>query len=257
MLGRTCTRCGYERKEDDTAPSYKCPSCGRPYIKDTGKQKEVHFETFTEAQQEATEEPSKENKPSKDLQKEIVDIIKLKNPIDKFDYSGFIIRVVAYIIDIIIVIGYSIFFILNSFDLEIYFFGGAVFLLLCYKPLLETFMGGTFGKLICGIRVKNKRGKNINLLQAFIRFLPDLIRIGALLFTMRIIFQFTDITVIKDLHKLDMNIIRNLSDEALQMLFVHKIASLIFVIDVIFIIFNKRKRAIHDYIAGTYCVWNS
>ncbi len=107
----------------------------------------------------------------------------------KTEKAGFFIRLVAYVIDSIILTVCALFLLLNLFILIKFFsnYNGNIsevvnsvlipfyffsYLLKCfYFTFFHSYNGQTVGKLMCGIRVVDQKGKNLSTFKSFIRFL--------------------------------------------------------------------------------------
>jgi uncharacterized RDD family membrane protein YckC len=106
----------------------------------------------------------------------------------KLEKAGFFIRLAAYFIDSIMVTLCTLFLFLNLFILMNFFsnnngnisevlntvlipFYFSSYLLKCfYFTFFHSYNGQTVGKLMCGIRVVDLKGKNISIFKSFVRF---------------------------------------------------------------------------------------
>ncbi len=165
--------------------------------------------------------------------------------------AGFWIRVVATLIDFIVVF----------VPLQVAFFIAVVHLKslpLCllvsipgfvYKPLMESRYGATVGKMACGLQVIDQQGRRLGIVAAYVRFLPVLAPAVVHLITLVWVFsvpQFQEVSGFLELARLaQQSPFRPLST----------ILSYVGLIDYLTVAFTNRKRAIHDMIAGSYCVW--
>jgi len=116
------------------------------------------------------------------------DLDQIDNNKIKMEKAGFSIRLAAYFIDSIMVTLCTLFLLLNLFILinffsnnngnisdvlntvliPFYFFS---YLLKCfYFTFFHSYNGQTVGKLMCGIRVVDLKGKNIPIFKSFVRF---------------------------------------------------------------------------------------
>jgi uncharacterized RDD family membrane protein YckC len=165
--------------------------------------------------------------------------------------AGFWIRVVAALIDFIIVLSplqVAVFIAL------VYVKSLPLFLLVSipgfvYKPLMESRYGATLGKMACGLRVIDQHGRRLSIVAAYVRFLPWLVRAPVSLITIVWVFsapQFQAVSGFLELGRL------------MQQSPVHQLSTIlgyVGLIDCVTAAFTNRKRAIHDMIAGSYCVW--
>jgi uncharacterized RDD family membrane protein YckC len=164
--------------------------------------------------------------------------------------AGFWIRVGAYIIDGLIFIPIVILSIWNTYSLK----SIAVLMLssvpgLIYKPFMESFFGATLGKMACGIKVIDDNGKKLSLFAAYVRFFPFLITAGVTLAGQLIIFsspQFQSATSMIEISE---------AQKANFLTSVGYIVSVLVMIECIFAAFTYRKRALHDMLAESFCVY--
>jgi uncharacterized RDD family membrane protein YckC len=169
------------------------------------------------------------------------------------DYSrpaGFWIRVGASFIDWLIFIPIGILSIWNTYSLK----STVVLVLislpgLIYKPFMESFFGATLGKMSCKIKVIDDNGKKLSLFGAYVRFFPFLISTGIALAGQLIVFssqQFQSATSMTEI------------GEAQKVNFLSLIGLIVgalVVIECIFAAFTFRKRALHDMLGESFCVY--
>ncbi|MBB6218716.1 putative RDD family membrane protein YckC [Anaerosolibacter carboniphilus] len=157
--------------------------------------------------------------------------------ISEVEYVGFWKRVLASILDIII-LSPVLFFYMKHY---IYFMENKLFLPVllytilsyCFQVFFQVRYGGTPGKLITKIRIVNDNGQYISVLQSLTRLSPQLVS--------------TILSFIANFFILNGVVNRIL-------LLIVNLFTFFFLIDVLAVVFNKKKRAIHDYIANTYVV---
>jgi len=164
--------------------------------------------------------------------------------------AGFWIRVVASLIDGIVmspiqVAAFVAFLSVKSLPLALLVsIPGFV-----YKPFMESRYGATLGKMACGLRVIDQHGRRLSIVAAYERFLPPLVRAVVSLITIVWVFsapQFQAVSSFLELGRLmQQSPVNQLST----------ILSFVVLIDCVTAAFTNRKRAIHDMIAGSYCVW--
>jgi uncharacterized RDD family membrane protein YckC len=154
----------------------------------------------------------------------------LASPIAPLRRAGFWIRVAATLLDALVlspVMAVEVYILVTSKNLT------SLALLaiprLFYKPLMEWRYGATVGKMICQIRVVASSGKNLSLGAAFLRSSPIWL-----------------VTVTSFLPLL------NPGDDSLVL--IQKCAFWAVVLDVLKVALRE-KRAIHDNLADSYCVW--
>jgi uncharacterized RDD family membrane protein YckC len=117
-----------------------------------------------------------------------------------------------------------------------------------YKPFMESLKGATLGKMACGLRVIDENGGNLPLGKAYLRSLPNLAAMIVGMLGYALLFAdpaFMAATTIIDFLKL------NGSNELGGATF---IIEFFILIDCLVVAFNPGKRAIHDYLAGSFCV---
>ena len=164
--------------------------------------------------------------------------------------AEFWIRVGAYIIDglifipIMILGGWNIFSLKSIPVLVLISLPGLI-----YKPFMESFFGATLGKMSCKIKVIDDNGKKLSLFGAYVRFFPFLILAGISLAGQLIVFsspQFQSATSMMEI------------SEALKGNFlvpIRKVVALLVLIECVFAAFTFRKRALHDMLAESFCIY--
>lgn len=164
--------------------------------------------------------------------------------------AGFWIRVGANIIDSLIFLPIVFLGIWNMFSLK----STAVLVLislpgLIYKPLMESYFGATLGKMSCKIKVIDNDGKKLSLLGAYIRFFPFLLSAGITLAGQVILFlspQFQSATSWMEIAESQQGSILDV---------VRYPVNALVLIDCIVVAFTFRKRALHDMMAESFCVY--
>ena len=164
--------------------------------------------------------------------------------------AGFWIRVGAYIIDSLIFIPIIILSVWNTWSLK----STAVLVLsslpgLIYKPFMESFFGATLGKMSCKLKVIDDNGNKLSLFSAYIRFFPFLFSAGVTLASQLILFlspQFQSATSLMELVE---------AQQGNYLDVVSYPANALILIDCIFVAFTFRKRALHDMMAESFCVY--
>ena len=175
---------------------------------------------------------------------------------DKFVYAGFCKRFFAGLIDMLIIIPLALLFgWLEELDRTLAIVINIFWLILfvMFNVFFNAHFGGTPGKLAIGIRITKPDGSRISWPEAWKRSAVD------------IVFVFiTSVTKSWALMQLDPSSYDSLGFmERIQLLEEYLptwYSSVIFIQEVwiwselIVLLFNKRKRAIHDFIAGTVVV---
>ena len=164
--------------------------------------------------------------------------------------AGFWIRVGAHIIDSLIFIPIVILSLWNTYSLK----STVVLVLislpgLIYKPFMESFFGATLGKMSCKIKVIDDNGKKLSLFGAYVRYFPFLISTGVTLAGQLIVFsspQFQSATSMMEIGQAQQGNFLSL---------IGLIVSVLVVIECVFAAFTFRKRALHDMLAESFCVY--
>jgi len=118
-----------------------------------------------------------------------------------------------------------------------------------YKPLMESFCGATLGKMACGIKVIDADGKKLTLAGAYVRYFPFLISGGVALAGQLAVFlseQFQSATSLQE---------RQLAQQENFLYPITIIVGILVVIECIVAAFTFRKRALHDMLAESFCVY--
>ena len=90
----------------------------------------------------------------------------------EYKYAGFWIRFGAAIIDGLILLPFSLLYLLILFGVNVFaisLFGALISML--YKPFMEIKYGATVGKMALGIKVIQTNGEHISTIDGFKRFL--------------------------------------------------------------------------------------
>ena len=164
--------------------------------------------------------------------------------------AGFWIRVGASIIDSLIFIPIIILSVWNTYSLK----NTVVLILtslpgLIYKPLMESFYGATLGKMSCKIKVIDDNGRKISLFNAYIRFFPFFLSAGVTLAGQLILFsspQFQSATSWIEISQ---------AQQGSFLVVISYPVSALVLIDCIVVAFTFRKRALHDMMAESFCVY--
>ena len=172
-------------------------------------------------------------------------------PIESYSRpAGFWIRVGAQIVDFLVFIPITVLSIWN-----LYSFKSTVALVLInmpallYKPFMESYFGATFGKMACGIKVIDNNGKKLSLFGAYVRYFPFLISAGVSLAGQLIVFSsepFQWATSMAEIGQAQ-------QENSLSLL--STIVSVLLLIECIVAAFTFRKRALHDMLAESFCVY--
>lgn len=164
--------------------------------------------------------------------------------------AGFWIRVGASIVDSLVAIPIMILGFWNMFSLK------SIPLLivlsiwgLAYKPFMESSFGATLGKMACGIKVIYDNGDRLSLYSAYIRYLPFLVSAVLTLASQLILFSSPQFESITSIMQLAQNQQKGILD------IIGSFVNIFILIDCIFVACTFRKRALHDMMAKSFCVY--
>jgi uncharacterized RDD family membrane protein YckC len=166
--------------------------------------------------------------------------------LEQEDFIGFWKRVLATILDLLIILIPAVFvyWIFNSLAVSLHS-EIPIILEYIFFVVFDVFMivrfGGTPGKLVLKMKIVNQQGNIPTLKEALIR---NIFRIISTIFSMIVGVSLYDLTVISTTLNLWAPLATDLS----------KILGLIMLVDYLFVAFTPRKRALHDMMAGTYVV---
>lgn len=164
--------------------------------------------------------------------------------------AGFWIRVGASLVDFLVFIPIAILGFWNTISLK----STTVLVLISlpaflYKPLMESFFGATLGKMSCRIKVIDEQGKKLSLFRAYCRALPFLVGSAVGLASQLILFsspQFQSAGSWMEAMQAKPTTVLDL---------VNPLVSLFILVDCLFVAFTPRKRALHDMLAESFCVY--
>ena len=167
--------------------------------------------------------------------------------------AGFLIRVVASFIDNLVFV--------PLIALGFYALISAKSVFLCflislpglfYKPLMEAFYGATLGKMAVGIRVVDDGGSNLSIAGAYLRFSPFLARS---IFDSLSMFWLFSVPEFKSASGF-MEVAQVMQQSPSRFSVPGTLLGWFILIDCVTAAFTARKRAIHDMMAQSYCVYS-
>jgi uncharacterized RDD family membrane protein YckC len=170
-------------------------------------------------------------------------------------YSGFWLRLGANLLDILILSPILLINYLDSYDKNIYLLTMVPYLLFSfwYNAYLPKRYGGTPGKLIAGLKIVKIDSSPIGWKESFLRYSVDFSFTIINNIIMIPLILLADNEIYKNLNWLDQREyllgLENNSYNSIQILFNIWAWS-----ELIVLLFNKRKRAMHDFIAGTVII---
>jgi len=176
--------------------------------------------------------------------------------IDENIYAGFWERLGSLLVDALVYIPISLLTLyVNSFDKNIYFltFIPNLLFTLWYGIYLPKRYGGTPGKLVVGIKIICKNGDDINWREAILRHSFNIVLSLIHVVIMTISILKADNSIFKSMAWLHQNSYLVSMNPVLFHTYIW-ISNIWFYGELIVLMTNKRKRAIHDYIAGTVIV---
>ena len=171
-------------------------------------------------------------------------------------YAGFAKRFFAILLDVVILTPISIFILwIGSYskDVHLAIIIPHTLLYFAYNIYMNANYGGTLGKLIIGIRIVNLNGSAIHYKEAFLRNIVDL-GFGIVIVAMQAhtLFNISDSSY-ESLNWFKQSIFLNKNMPEIYGKI--KTVNQIWIwSELIILLFNKKKRALHDFIAGTVVV---
>jgi uncharacterized RDD family membrane protein YckC len=175
---------------------------------------------------------------------------------DSLRYAGFWPRLASLLLDLVVMLPLAALVLLGEARyrlFSLYYFLPGILFQLFYSVYLVKQFGGTPGKLIMGIRIRKLDGQSVGYREALLRYLPDFIL--GLLMSMALIIpvfhmsdaeyhSFTFIERSKRMVELAPSWYK-----ALQI-----VQHVWFWGELLVLLTNRKRRALHDFIAGTVVV---
>ena len=196
-------------------------------------------------------EPRKCKKCGQEFQEWVEFCSKCAEPMEGYSRpAGFWIRFGAQIVDFLVfipIVGLSLW---NTYSLK----STAVLVLifvpsLIYKPFMESFFGATLGKMACKIKVIDDNGKKLSLFGAYVRYFPFLVQAGVNLAGQLIVFsseQYQSATSFVEIGQ---------AQQGNPLSLMVTLVNVLVAIECIVAAFTFRKRALHDMLAESFCVY--
>jgi uncharacterized RDD family membrane protein YckC len=177
-------------------------------------------------------------------------------PAESLSYAGFWPRLGSLLLDVICVLPLTALVFWGSLHyrlFQVYYLIPSVIFALFYNVYLVRRFGGTPGKLIVGIRIRKLDGEPVGYREAFLRNLPELIL--SLLTNFAFIFPLLHMS---DAEYQSLSFIKfsmRMTELAPSWYKPVQIAQTIwFWGELLVLLTNRKKRALHDFIAGTVVV---
>lgn len=175
------------------------------------------------------------------------------NDVKRNDFSplpaGFWVRGVALLIDTLILSPLMIASIYNLYHFKNYFLLLMLTIpMMIYQPYMESRYGATIGKKAMKLQVIDKQGRYLSLSKAYVRFIPSLLLMITAMASNYYLYNLPDFeqaTTAIEIARLKVGDPTNL---------LYRVIIVFVYIDVLTIVFNRRKRAIHDFLASSYCI---
>ena len=164
--------------------------------------------------------------------------------------AGFWIRFVASLVDGLVFLPVVILTFVNLFSIK------SIPLLLVmsipqflYKPLMEARYGATLGKMACGLKVIDDQGASITVSQAYTRFIPLLVSTAVGVVASVVLFSQPGFQNMDDFQR--MSELQNANPANL----LSSLCNFVVLGECLVAAFSHRKRALHDMMAKTFCVY--
>jgi uncharacterized RDD family membrane protein YckC len=163
--------------------------------------------------------------------------------------AGFWIRFVATFIDGLVFIPVVVVSVINLFFMKNLMLQLLLHVpSLLYKPLMEARYGATWGKMAVGVRVVDEFGEKLSVAAAYVRFGPFLLGLLVSLAGSVVIFSSPEYQSAKTLMELvQLPVVSQFGNA-------NNIIQLLVAVECLFAAFTRRKRALHDMLAGSFCV---
>jgi len=167
--------------------------------------------------------------------------------------AGFWIRVAASMLDTLVFLPVIAVFMYNMVTWKSVLI--SIFLVwlpgVLYKPLMEAHWGATLGKMACRLFVVDHGGHLLTVQMAYVRFLPFLVVRLLSLASMLVMFRMPEFVGARTLEQITELQAPSFVDH-LQLPLIGFVLC-----DCLAVAVTDGKRAIHDFMAGSYCVMSS
>lgn len=164
--------------------------------------------------------------------------------------AGFWIRVVAFIVDGLVLMPLGVLAMYSILSAKSPFL---LFLVSCpsvlYTPLMHAYYGATLGKRACGLRVIDESGENLTVYRAFIRF--SLFLAGWIVTWLSTLWLFSNPEYESAIGY--MNVVRLIQKSPWGEF--ETLLEWVVLIDCATAAFTAQKRAIHDMMAQSFCIY--
>jgi uncharacterized RDD family membrane protein YckC len=171
----------------------------------------------------------------------------------KIQYVGFWTRILVNIIDIILLI--PIIFV-YQFIMKLSLESRSVIPITIYYIILYLYLifmmvrfGGTPGRLILKTKITNVNGEKLSVLQAFLRLITYIPSSIAFIVSIQFVINQINMEGLQGKEIMEFYKLKKESN------IFNSIGSILLLIDILWILFNKKKRALHDYLAGSFVVY--
>lgn len=173
----------------------------------------------------------------------------------KIQYVGFGTRILVNIIDFILLI--PIIFV-YQFIMKLSLESRSVLPITIYYIILYLYLifmvvrfGGTPGRLILKTKIINVNGEKLSVMQAVLRLITYTPSSIAFILSIQIVINQINIEGLQGKEIVEFYKLNKESN------IFNSIGSVLLLIDILWILFNKKKRALHDYLAGSYVVYKN
>ncbi|MEO1054181.1 MAG: RDD family protein [Bacteroidota bacterium] len=170
-----------------------------------------------------------------------------QNEIRNVEYASFWSRVGASLIDLLLFIPVIVVSVYNIISIQSFAFSVILSMVyIVYKPVMEWKYGATLGKMAVKIKVVNSDLEPITLEQSIMRF--SLYLVNQMISIVSSYFLFSNLY--GDIGLLEIGEVQ----QGDPLSAVSQLMSLVILVSVLFVAFDKERQALHDKIARTYCI---
>lgn len=175
---------------------------------------------------------------------------------ERFEFATFWSRVAAYLIDIILVGGFTALFnvinVANFKSFILYFIIATIAIL--YKPLMETYYGATLGKMTMKLKVTNFNFCSIDLKQSLIRSLIFIIPSLLYFPIYYLAFKNPELANANQIFIFSSGLLKEYPIQS----WIGRLSFILITIDVIFLLTDstKERKSFHDRLAKTYVIFD-
>lgn len=173
---------------------------------------------------------------------------------ERLEFATFWNRLGAYLIDIILVGGFTALFnvinIANFKSFLLYFVIATI--AISYKPLMESYYGATLGKMILKLKVSNFNFNKIDLKQSIIRSFIFIITSLLYFPIYYLAFNNPDFAITTQMFEFSAGVLNKYPIQS----WIGRLSFILITIDVVFLLTDstKERKSFHDRLAKTYVI---